>query len=928
MSYHKKLIEVALPLEAINVASVRESYIYKGNPSAVHKWWAQRPFAAARAVLFAQMVDDPSAHPELFPNEEDQRHERERLFQLIREMILWENMTNQELLNQARMEINKYAPSDELPVVLDPFAGGGTIPLESQRLGLEAYASDLNPVAVLINKALIEIPPRFINHPVIHPQSNKQLLEREQQGSLAIAEDIKYYGQWLVHEAEQRIGDLYPKIQLPPQYGGGEATVIAWLWARTVISPNPAADGNKTPLVHSFVISQRKNRKVWVEPVVDQVKLSFQFKVRSGENASHGGTMNKKGAKCLFTGTQIPFDYIRGEGKAGRLDSRLMAIVAQTKNERIYLSPTEAHERIAENIEPSWVPTIEMATNPRHMTPPLYGMTTFADIFTKRQLVALTTFSELIQVVRTKILFDAQSTGVTDDGVPLCKGGNKATAYADALAIYLAFAIDKYAMYGCTLVPWYPQEDRTNFMFGRQALSMVWDYTEINPFTDLGGSLQRSIDIVAESVSAITNQSVGFAVQQDATSGMITDRAVISTDPPYYDNVPYADLSDYFYIWLRHSLREIYPELFDTLLVPKKEELVADPYRHGDKGKSETHFLEGMKRVVALLRKVNHPAYPATIYYAFKQTESKKDKDLKNSTLVSTGWETMLEALITTGFTITGTWPLRTERSGRLRDTDSNALASSVVLVCRSRSDSAPLTTRREFLNALRKELSISLQELQKWNIAPVDLAQASIGPGMAIFSRYSKVIEADGSAMRVRTALALINQALDEYLSEQEGEYDSDTRWALAWFEQYAFNEGPFGDAETLSKAKNTSVGGMVQAGILSAGGGKVRLLRREELPADWDPAKDRRVTVWEITQYLIRVMQEKGEAQAAILLNQVGDKGEIARDLAYRLYAICERKGWAQEALPYNSLVVAWSDVGRMAMDVQKQPVQGRLI
>ena len=920
MTYRKKLIEVALPLDAINAESAREKSIRHGHPSTLHLWWARRPLAACRAVLFAQMVDDPSSHPERFPTEAEQTAERERLFDIIRDLVLWENVNNEKVLEKARAEIRKYAPPDGLPPVLDPFAGGGSIPLEAQRLGLEAHASDLNPVAVLINKALIEIPPKFANLPPVNPESRGQKRTVEVwRGAQGLAEDVRYYGRWMRDEAEKRIGQLYPKATITAELlaerpdlkqqglqAGDELTVIAWLWARTVPSPNPAAKKAYVPLVKSF----RLAKDVWIEPEIDREKMSYTFTVKIGNTTDiPKATVNRKSYTCLLTDSPIDFDHVRQVAQSGQMGMRLLATVVNTGGKQVFLSPESYMEDIALAAQANWMPNFEMATNPRHMTPPSYGMTTFAHLFTLRQLVALSTFSDLVEDVRQQVRNDLAEVQSTSEIIE----------YSDAIATYMAFAVDRGADYWSSLTIW-----ANNFIahtFGRQALSMVWDFAEANPFSDSTGNWSGAIDWIARAIEKLPGQGKGFVSRANAAHPINLNRAIISTDPPYYDNVPYADISDFFYVWLRRSLKNIdeyRKELFDTLLTPKAEEIVADSVRHGSKQKAETHFERGINQAFVEIRNVVHAEFPTTVYYAFKQTESDQQS------IASTGWETMLEGLIAASFVITGTWPIRTERPGRLRETGSNALASSIVLVCRPRPDSAPRATRRDFLNALRRELPAALRDLQHGNIAPVDLAQASIGPGMAIFSRYSQVLEADGAPMRVRTALALINQSLDEYLSEQEGAYDSDTRWALAWFEQNGFNEGPYGDAETLSTAKNNSVSGMVGAGFLHAAGGKVRLLRRDELPADWNPHTDKRPTVWETCQQLIRTMEEKGETAAAQLLSAAGPLGDAARDLAYRLYQICERKGWAQEALPYNALIISWSEMGKLARAVETAPTQ----
>jgi putative DNA methylase len=918
--YRKKLIEVALPLEAINRESVRESYIYRGNPSAAHKWWAQRALAACRAVLFASLVDDPSSHTEDFPSEEMQDRERQRLFRIIEELVKWENSNDQRVLETARAEIRK-ATGANPPPVLDPFCGGGSIPLEAQRLGLGAIASDLNPVAVLITKALVEIPPRFAGHRPVNPESRRKLAHSGGwKGAQGLAEDVRYYGQWMREEAEKRIGHLYPKVKLRKEYGGGEVTAVAWLWARTVKCPNPSC-GGKMPLVRSFWLSTKKGKQAWVAPAVNKQARTVRFDVETGNGEPPEGTVNRRGAICLICRTAVPFDHVRVEGRAGRMDTQLMAIVAEGPSGRVYTPPTETHERVTRGGNPTDVPETDLPERALGFRVQLYGMKKHRDLFTLRQLLALETFSDLTGEARERVIGDAVKAGLPDDGTALNVGGTGATAYADAIATYLAFATDKVVQYNCTLIPWYAKEDRPQHAFARQAIPMVWDFAEMNPLSSIGGSLLASMRIVADAIEGCGSWGPPGCVNQldAAVSVGKVRRPMVFTDPPYYDNIGYADLSDFFYVWLRRCLGKIYPDLFSTLLTPKAQELVATPYRFGgDRDRAREFFEESLAKSFLNIRQALHPDYPMAVYYAFRQSEEKSEDDSGGEDLsvhASTGWETMLEGLLRTGFVITGTWPVRTERGERSVGIGTNALASSVVLICRPRDESAPLTTRREFLKILKGELPDALRKLQRGNIAPVDLAQAAIGPGMAVFSRYAKVVEADGSAMRVRIALGLINQVLDEVLAEQESEYDQATRWAVAWFEQYGTGEGPYGDAETLSKAKDTAVDGLAQAGILEARGGKVRLFRHDELDSDWNPVSAVRLTVWEVTHQLIRALEQGGERRAADLLQKVGSLGEIARDLAYRLYTICERKKWAKDALGYNALVVSWPEITRLA-------------
>ncbi len=978
MKTTKKLIEVALPLEAINKACAREKSIRHGHPSTLHLWWARRPLAAARAVIFAQMVDDPSSCPDLFPTEKKQEKERQRLFRIIEDLVLWENTTNETVLQAARDEIwqswrracaenadhpraKELFDRKSLPAFHDPFAGGGALPLEAQRLGLESYASDLNPVAVLINKAMIEIPPKFAGRPPVNPESNPharhsgesrnpyltqkldpgfrrgdELFTREWRGAQGLAEDVRYYGQWMRDEAEKRIGHLYPKVKIPPlsplsqrgdgedffaerpdliPYAGQELTVIAWLWARTVKSPNPAFAQVDVPLASTFMLSTKAGKEAYVEPVIENGGYRFTVKVgkpKDAEGAKNGTKLSRANFACLMSGTPVSGDYIKVEGKAGRMGARLMAIVAEGDRGRVYLAPTPEHEAAAIRAKPTWRPEGDIAKRMTGGNCTPYGLTTWGDLFTPRQLVALTTFSDLVQEARERVQRDALAAGLPDDKKPLRDGGTGATAYADAVAVYLAFAVSKMTNIGSSIASWMSDRGAFRETFARQAIPMTWDFAEANTFADTGGSFAIAIEKGSMAIDAFPSSTVAAAAQVDAASQTVSAGKVVSTDPPYYDNIGYADLSDFFYVWLRRSLRPVFPELFATLAVPKAEELVATPYRHGSKDKAETFFLDGMTQAMHRLASQAHPAFPVTIYYAFKQAES---DDADGTT--NTGWDTFLAAVIEAGFAISGTWPMRTEGSGRMIAMGTNALASSIVLVCRPRAATAPTATRREFVAVLKTELPVALAHLQRGNIAPVDLAQAAIGPGMAAYTRYSKVLDAEGKPLTVRDALALINQTLDEALAEQEGDFDADSRWALTWFEQSGFAEGEYGVAEQLSKSKNTSVAGMVEAGILESKRGKVRLLRPEDLPADWDPATDPRLTAWEIVHQLIRTLASGGEGAAAELVAKLGAKAEIARELAYRLYTLCERKKRAADALAYNGLVQSWPEIARLARE-----------
>ena len=896
-----------------------------------------------------RLVDDPSSHPDQFPTEEAQEQERKRLFGIIENLVKWENSNNETVLAAARAEIVKSCDGNP-PAVLDPFCGGGSIPLEAQRLGLKAYGSDLNPVAVLITKALIEIPPKFADKPPIHPAAgDKRMLPGAFKGGQGLAEDVRYYGKWMRDEAERRIGYLYPKVKVTPEMANGrddlkglvnkELTVIAWLWARTVKCPNPAC-GTMMPLVRSFWLSTKKGREAWVEPIIDKSATAVRFTVKTSrpslsktEIAAGSGFVGEKAKKIKATFRCVACrqgvakgDYVDNQADAGRMDVMPLAIVSEGRGGRTYLSFGPEQLRASDHAT-QLVSTDPFATKlPREKAKGtfasnaqgrIYGFKTFANYFTSRQLVTLTTFSHLVGEARERVLKDARAAGMADDGKDIDQGGLGATAYADAVATYVAFAVDKGANYWSSLCAWHSGRDIIMSTFARQALPMVWDFAEANPLSDSSGNFSLGVDQASDMLTAVPAGVPGSAKQLDAPAAVNGSEApVIATDPPYYGNIGYADLSDFFYVWLRRSVGKLYPQLFSTLLTPKAQELVATPHRFdGDRERAKRVFEEELSNAFARMREAQNPMYPLTLFYAYKQSETEEsDGEDSSAAPISTGWETMLEGLIRAGLQITGTWPMRTELVTSLKKSMS-ALASSVVLACRQRADDAPLATRREFVAALRNELPVALKNLQHGSIAPVDLAQAAIGPGMAVFSRYSKVLETDGSPMRVRAALGLINQALDEILAEQEGEYDPETRWALAWFEQYGTNEGKFGDAETLSRAKDTAVNALEEAGIIKAKAGKVQLVPRESLNADWDPASEKRLTVWELTQHLIRALETGGESAAARIIRRVGALAETAKDLAYQLYVICDRKGWSQDALAYNMLVKSWPELQKLA-------------
>lgn len=916
-TYKKKLIEVALPLEEINAACTREKSIRHGHPSTLHLWWARRPLAAARAVIWSSLVDDPSAHPEEFPTPEEQAIERERLFDILRELVVWENSNNQRVLDAAKAEIKK-SIGDEPLSLLDPFAGGGAIPLEAQRLGLKAYAQDLNPVAVTINKAMIEIPPKFAGNAPVNPKDRAKTAVSCWEGNTGLAADVAYYGNWMRDEAFRRIGHLYPKVQVPKEQGGGEATVIAWIWARTVKCPNPAC-GHETVLVRSFDLSKKKGKEWHVEPIVENGEIRFEVKPGKAERE---GTVDRRGATCVHCGSPVDLGYVKEESRANRMGATLMAVVAEGHHGRIYVSP-DAEQVAAACVEkPDDYPFGNLAPKFTGGSCVPYGLDEFHKLFSNRQLTAMTTFSDLVQEAQRAAYEDALASGLPDDGIGLADGGAGALAYGQAVGVYLAFSVDKLADYNSSICSWINTLGAIRNVFGRQAIPMTWDYAEANPFSGKCGSYESMAGWVKQVLNELPQGLTGSARQFDAQSDSGLRGLAFSTDPPYYDNIGYADLSDFFYVWLRRSLRNTYPKLFSYMLVPKAEELVATPYRFdGSKRRAKEFFEDGMFHTFRQVYEYARPDVPVTIYYAFKQSETDRVDD-KDKT-ASSGWETMLSAISRSGFAITGTWPVRSERGVRLISKETNALASSIVLVCRKRPEDAPMCTRRELVSALRRELRPALEKLQQSNIAPVDLAQSAIGPGMGVYSRYAKVLEADGSEMGVRAALQIINEEIDAFFNDQSDNLDRESRFCAELFKQTGFSTIKYGEAEVLANAKNVSIQRCEDLHLLDADKGEVRLLKRDEVTLCAD------ITVrpaWALTQVLAHELDVNGIVGAAQLIARnavTADMAECARALAYSLFVVSDKKGWTQDAYAYNALVTSWADIVREAAEQRRNPI-----
>ena len=950
-SGRKKLIEVSIPLEAINKASAREKDIKVGKHTSMHQWFAPRPLATCRAVLFAQLVDDPSAWPNRFATEIEQEVERKRLHRVIERLVQWESSNDKDVLNEARWEIARSVAWDlgeeppsqndgpailhylqtKAPPVYDPFSGGGSIPLEAQRLGLRAFGSDLNPVAVMIGKALIEIPPKYTGLPPVNPVSRAQAVHGgtwQGRGAHGLADDVRYYGQWMRDEAARRIGHLYPDATLSD---GTKARVIAWLWARTVRSPDPMAKGAMVPLVSSFLLSTKDGKKAWVEPVLDPAASDgYRFNIRSGtlskidEERLTKGTKSAKGAAftCILTGSAIPRDYIQLEGKADRLRERLMAVVAEGQRRRIYLSPCAEQEEAAarandeaavaearETFLSSPTPTRAMITGGVCSA---YGLRTWGHLFLPRQLVALLAFSDLIPEVRDRVAADALTAGLSQDQTPLHESGHGAIAYADAIVTYLSFVIDKNVQTLNSLVRWFPQGEKAQPTFERQAIPMSWDFAEANPFGGSTGSFNNCIKYVAMTLERWGAGTFGRIDQASAQSFSIEAPAVICTDPPYYDNIGYAYLSDFFYIWLKRSIGSIWPEYFRRVVSPKDEEIVANTYQKSGKSGADAFFMGEMGKAILAMRRSTVQSAPLTIFYAYKQSSAGKEG------IASAGWASFLQSVVDSGLALDGTWPMRTEHSSKMiSQGGANILASSIILVCRHRPIDAPVATRPDFIRALRNELPEAIEAIRQAGVGPVDMQQSVIGPGMGVFTRYARVIEDDDSTMGVKTALTLINRVWEEIENELDAAFDPATQVALAWFATYGFDTKPSGELITLANAKNIPLEALFSSGVFQNLHGRAGLIPRADLPIDWTPQTDTEPTVWECVQHTAGVLlaTNGGAVAAATLVAQMGRMAADARSLAYRLFEIATNKGWAGEALVYNELAEEWPHLEDLA-------------
>lgn len=723
-------------------------------------------------------------------------------------------------------------------------------------------------------------------------------------------------------EANQKIGKFYPKVRITQKIGDTaiekDANVIAWIWARTVTCPNPACRC-KMPLANNFVLS-KKNQTIWVKPELNKADKKFVYTIQTNGEPSKCPKIGKSKFQCIECGTSVGVDHIKTEAKAGRMGADLIAIVAESEKGRAYIEPSREQLDVFNEIPIQSISLGKLSYNPKDLWTCEYSLDTFESLFSPRQLLALTTFSDLIGEVVDRVRQDARDAGMHDDEKPLAEGGDGALAYAQAIATYLAFAVDKLADYSSTICVY--SEPFIAHTFGRQAIPMSWDYAESNPFSESTGCFMNCVEWIYKFMTMHRAVTQSQARQFDAQSDCGLRQVVVSSDPPYYDNIGYADLSDYFYVWLRRSLKDVYPKIFRTVQVPKDEELIALPYRHqNDKESAKAFFESGMSAACRQIYAYARDDVPVTIYYAFKQRDaasSDGDSSIPGATS-SSGWETMLSSIVNAGFQITGTWPIRTERKGRINANDANALSSSIVLVCRKRPATAPTATRREFLRDLDKHLSQAIKALQESHLDPVDMAQSSIGPGMAIYSRYAKIVDQQNRPVTVRAALQLINARLDAYLNDGSS-YDKATQCCVEIYKQHAFDSVVYGDIDVLTRAKNTSVDDLVKLRIAHSARGQVALVKREDIYAAYKANNsltiEQKSCAWIGCQLLAQALAQDGIVDAARIYRMFSlDDAATIHELAYQLYHNADLKNWAKEAHVFNVVVAEWEQIQQRA-------------
>ncbi|MDR1013036.1 MAG: DUF1156 domain-containing protein [Lactobacillales bacterium] len=928
----KKLIEVGLPLEAINLACAREKSIHHNHPSSLHLWWARRPLAAARAVIFASLIDDPSSHPEIFPLEEQQNAERDRLFDIIKSLVKYENIHNITLLNSAITEISN-SLNGHFPKLLDPFCGGGSIPLEGKKLGLEVFASDLNPVSVIINFAMLDFPHRFANAIPVNPDYSSPTINQKFVTSSkplpvknALSLDLEFYANSIYDKLHNEIGHLYPPLNPETlefsNRRDSTTNIIAWIWFRAVKCPNPVCNC-QTPLAHSFNLCTVAGKEKHLVPIISDTTISF--KIAKGKTDNY--TVNKHGAKCIKCNAIIPLKYIQEEGVAGKLTELPGAIVADISKTKEYYIFDDLHFNASLVPRPEHVPETLIPNTNHKICTKIYGFSKFSDHFTNRQLTLLSAFSTLISDIGKQIQYDAEIKWNNYDDTDITEGGTGSKAYSQAIQIYLSLILDKTADYNSSFSTWNAPRQGMRNIFGRQSLPMVWDFAEVNPFSNQTGSIKNMIQWVVKTLETLDRSPISVKPTinlRDAKQDSGLRNMLISTDPPYYDNIIYSDISDFFYVWLRLTLHDIIPNLFQTVLTPKRDEIVANKFRHDNNPvKAKLFFEKSLYEAFVNLYNCSSDEYPVTIYYAFKQREfkeinhSESNISTRKIETTSSGWETMLSALIKAGFSITGTWPIKTEFVGRNVGNNTNSLSTSIVLVCRKRPQAENKISTRDFIKELSREISVPLKYLQNCKLSPVDLAQAAIGPGMAIFTKYSKIIESDNSELTVRKALSEINNALDRFLSESTVGLDLESSFCIELYSQYSYNSVLAGEADILLKAKNVTLQSLLNLKVIKSKDGKISLNERDELDVT---SPQHMHCIWLNTQLLVKLFIKGGIDDSANFLNVIPPNlREKSLSVAYKLFSISENHKWIHEAKAYNSFVTDWDQIKNRAIELE---------
>jgi putative DNA methylase len=875
----RKLIEVALPLDEINAACKADKDRKTGTIRNLHKWFAPMPLPAWRALLFATLIDAPG-------NEAD----RAQLLDIIKRLVKHgADLPDNADLAEATQVLSE-AWNGETPVVMDPFCGGGSTLVEAQRLGIQSLGSDLNPVPALVSRTLTELLPAQHGLPPTHPpESHTQALfghSSVAQDYEGLAEDFRYYATGVLDKVRETTKENYPLRQ-------GE-NPVAWIWARTARCVNPAC-GIRTVLVTTWWLSKKPGDLAWIEHTVadGQVHLRVVGNQASGSPPEPPKAPRGTTFQCLACGSLVSDSQLIEQGRRGEIGYRLLAVAATVDGRRVYRDPLPGEESTALAVRiPDDLPNVAQSDDTRSFSGPRYGFPNFTDLFMPRQLATLSAFAD-----ETARLYATLLMGGTNE------------ARATAIVTLLGLAVGQLALVGSTETRWrlrVAAHAKAEGAFSRNDLRLNWDFAEtyfasasVGDWLETVNSMIRAFEYAAH--------GVGKVLKADARVARADRPALVATDPPYFDAIDYADLSDFFYIWHRRALRGIHPDLYSTVATPKSGELIASARRHhNDKDAAREYFVEGFTQTFGNLSRSLHPDLPLVVVYASKEQRAGDEE---------TRWSAILTAILAAGLEVTSTWPIHGTGSSRMIGIGANAVASYIVMTCRPRPSGAGATSLNEFARTLRRELGPAVRDLQSSSILPIDLAQAAMGPGMQIFSRYREILDQNGRRVPVEQALRLINQALSEILDEQEGELDPESRFAVRWWEQHHWEPGPFGDADKAARPLGIAVEDVVAAQIAAADVGTVRLAGRGSLNRDWQPAADSRPTAWEAVHHLAdRLIDGGGELDAARLMADLGDFRDSAMALVYRLHDIAARRGWTDDQERYNALIHSWADLVKL--------------